>query len=158
MSDSVRPHRRQPTRLPRPWDSPGKNTGVGCHGLLQCMKGKGKMLSRVRLFPTPWTAAYLAPPLMGFSRQEDWSGVPLPSPVLVTIAAIYSEYTIFFTKSVILLDCPVLFLASRNQYLISFFFPCLFEVEISPRPKNPLRNSTFSLTLTLLPEFSCLRL
>ena len=38
MSDSVRPHRRQPIRLPRPWDSPGKNTGVGCHFLLQCMK------------------------------------------------------------------------------------------------------------------------
>ena len=34
----VRPHRRQPTRLPRPWDSPGKNTGVGCHFLLQCLK------------------------------------------------------------------------------------------------------------------------
>ena len=40
MSDSVRPRRQQPTRLHRPWDSPGKNTGVGCHGLLQCMKGK----------------------------------------------------------------------------------------------------------------------
>ena len=40
MSDSVWPHRRQPTRLPRPWDSPGKNTGVGCHFLLQCMKMK----------------------------------------------------------------------------------------------------------------------
>ena len=40
MSDSVRPHRRQPTRLRRPWDSPGKNTGVGCHFLLQCMKVK----------------------------------------------------------------------------------------------------------------------
>ena len=38
MSDSVRPHRRQPTRLPRPWDSPGKNTGVSCQFLLQCMK------------------------------------------------------------------------------------------------------------------------
>ena len=38
VSDSVRPHRQQPTRLPRPWDSPGKNTGVGCHFLLQCMK------------------------------------------------------------------------------------------------------------------------
>ena len=38
MSHSVRPHRRQPTRLPRPWDSPEKNTGVGCHFLLQCMK------------------------------------------------------------------------------------------------------------------------
>ena len=36
MSDSVRPHRRQPTRLPHPWDSPGKNTGVSCHFLLQC--------------------------------------------------------------------------------------------------------------------------
>ena len=42
MSDSVRPRRRQPTRLPRPWDSPGKNTRVGCHFLLQCMKVKGE--------------------------------------------------------------------------------------------------------------------
>ena len=41
-SDSVRPHRRQPTRLPRPWDSPGKNTGVGCHFPLQCMKVKSE--------------------------------------------------------------------------------------------------------------------
>src|SRR5574337_1042956 len=40
MSDSVRPHGRQPTRLPSPWDSPGKNTGVGCHFPLQCMKVK----------------------------------------------------------------------------------------------------------------------
>jgi len=42
MSDSVWPHRWQPTRLPRPWDSPGKNTGVGCHFLLQCMKVKSE--------------------------------------------------------------------------------------------------------------------
>ena len=42
MSNSVRPHRRQPTRLPRPWDSPGNNTGVGCHFLLQCMKVKSE--------------------------------------------------------------------------------------------------------------------
>ena len=42
MSDSVQPHRRQPTRLLRPWDSPGKNTGVGCHFLLQCMKVKSE--------------------------------------------------------------------------------------------------------------------
>ena len=42
MSDSVRPHRWQPTRLPHPWDSPGKNTGVGCHFLLQCMKVKSE--------------------------------------------------------------------------------------------------------------------
>ena len=42
MSDSVRPHRWQPTRLCCPWDSPGKNTGVGCHFLLQCMKVKSE--------------------------------------------------------------------------------------------------------------------
>ena len=42
MSDSVRPHRWQPTRLPRPWDSPGKNTGVGCHFLLQSLKVKSE--------------------------------------------------------------------------------------------------------------------
>ena len=192
MSDSARPHRWQPTRLPRPWDSPGKNTGVGCHFLLQCMKVKSesevtqscptlhepmdcsppgssvhgifqarvlewgaisfsdckssvqykinkrypcdsdpqlkfgtiacndlfpirfkfhsrvsklkwltkstkiaaeysvdlssqkwsevKSLSRVRLFVTPWTVAYQAPPSMGFSRQGYWSGLSFPSP------------------------------------------------------------------------------
>ena len=42
MSDSVRPHRRQPTRLPHPWDSPDKNIGVGCHFFLQCMKVKSE--------------------------------------------------------------------------------------------------------------------
>ena len=76
VSDSVRPHRWQPTGLPHPWDSPGKNIGVGCHFLLQCMKVKSE--SEVsQLCLTPWTAAYQAPPSMGFSRQENWSGVPL---------------------------------------------------------------------------------
>ena len=46
LSDSVQPHRRQPTRLPRPWDSPGKNTGVGCH------------FSHVQFFATIWTIAH----------------------------------------------------------------------------------------------------
>ena len=80
VSDSVWPHRRQPTRLPHPWDSPGKNTGVGCHFLLQCMKVKVKMKSFSHVWlATPRTAAYQAPPSMGFSRQEYWSGLPLPS-------------------------------------------------------------------------------
>ena len=42
VSDSVRPHRWQPTSLRHPWGSPGKNTGVGCHFLLQCMKVKSE--------------------------------------------------------------------------------------------------------------------
>ena len=45
-------------------------------------KVKVKSLSRVRLLATPWTAAHQAPPSMGFSRQEYWSGVPLPSPII----------------------------------------------------------------------------
>ena len=48
----MRPHRRQPTRLPRPWDSPGKNTGVGCHFLLQCMKVKSES-EAAQSCPTP---------------------------------------------------------------------------------------------------------
>ena len=130
----MQPHRWQPTRLPHPWDSPGKNTGVGCHFLLQCMKVKSesevaqscptltdpmdcsppgssihgifqarvmewvaiffsngwewkvqvKSLSSVWLLPNPWTAVYQAPPSMGFSRQEYWSGLPLPSPGMGT--------------------------------------------------------------------------
>ena len=66
-------------QAPHPWDSPGKNTGVGCHFLLQCVKVKS--LSRVWLLVTPWTAAHQAPPSMEFSRQEHWSGVPFPSPM-----------------------------------------------------------------------------
>ena len=124
----MRPYRWQPTRLSRPWDSPGKNTGAGCHFLLQsasaaaaksfqsCLtlcdpvdssppgfpipeilqartlewvaisfsnawkwKVKVKSLRRVWLLATPWAGAYQAPPSLGFSRQEYWSGVPLTS-------------------------------------------------------------------------------
>ena len=64
-----------------PWDSPGKNTGVGCHFLLQCMqvKSESEVAQSCPALATPWTAAYQAPPSMGFSRQKYWSGVPLPS-------------------------------------------------------------------------------
>ena len=81
MSDSVRPHRWQPTRLPSPWDSPGKHTGVGCHFLLQCIKVKSEseVAQSCLTLVTPWTAAYQAPPSMGFSRQKYWSGVPWSS-------------------------------------------------------------------------------
>ena len=83
MSDSVQPHRRQPTRLLRPWDSPGKNAGVDCHFLLQCMKVKGEN-EVTQLCPTLHNpmdcTAYQAPLSMGVSRQEYWSGLLLPSP------------------------------------------------------------------------------
>ena len=81
VSDSVWPHRQQPTRLPRPWDSPGKNTGVGCHFPLQCMKVK----SESEVAQSCWTPSdpmdcSLPGSSIGFSRQEYCSGLPSPSP------------------------------------------------------------------------------
>ena len=79
MSDSVRPHRRQPTRFPRPWDSPGKNTGVGCHFLLQCMKVKSER-EVAQLCPTPSDPMDCSPP--GYSihgifqaRVLEWGAI-----------------------------------------------------------------------------------
>ena len=75
MSDSVQPHRGQPTRLPRPWDFPGKKTGVGCHFLLQCMKVKSEseVAQLCLTLATPWTADYQPPPSMGFSPAHSAS-------------------------------------------------------------------------------------
>ena len=82
MSDSVRPHRWQPTRLPRSWDSPGKNTGVGCHFLLQRMKVKSES-EGAQLCPTlsdPMDCSLPGSSIRRIFHQEHWSGVPLPSP------------------------------------------------------------------------------
>ena len=64
-----------------------QNTGVGCHFLLQCIrvKSEGEVSQLCPNFEIPWTAAHQAPPSMGFSKQEYWSGVPLPSPRSVLV-------------------------------------------------------------------------
>ena len=60
-------------------------------------KVKVKSLSRIRLLATAWTAAHQAPPSMGFSRQEYWSGVPLPSPRLKLVISLRScDYNAYF--------------------------------------------------------------
>ena len=74
-------------------------------------KVKVKSLSRVRLFVTPWTAAYQAPPSMGFSRQEYWSGVPLPSP--------NTRLTIKFTLNLIMFNSSLLYPMDNNILLYS---------------------------------------
>ena len=72
-------------QAPLSWDSPGKNTGVGCHFLLQCMKVKSESeVARAR--PTlsdPMNCSLPGSSIHGFSRQEYWSGVPLPSPGII---------------------------------------------------------------------------
>ena len=78
----MRPHRRQPTRFPLPRDSPGKNTGVGCHFLLQCMKVKSEseVAQSCLTLSDPMDCSLPGSSIMGFSRQEYQSWVPLPSP------------------------------------------------------------------------------
>ena len=105
VSDSFRHYKLWPSRLLYPQDFPGKNTGVGYHFLLKGIflsQGSNPCLlcllhwqtgslplhhllllsrfSRVRPCVTPETAAYQAPPSLGFCRQEHWSGLPFPSP------------------------------------------------------------------------------
>ena len=106
------PHKWQPTRLPHPWDSPGKNTGVVAISFSNAWKWKLKMksLSHVRLLATPWTAAHQAPPSMGFSRQEYWRGVPLPISWEATITRLHRFHQrnpkeVFFFLYISTLQC-----------------------------------------------------
>ena len=74
MSNSVRPHRQQPTSLCCPWDSPGKNTGVACHFLLQCMKSEREVTQSC---PTPSDPMDCSPPGSSFHGIF----IHLPKPV-----------------------------------------------------------------------------
>ena len=69
-------------QAPRPWDSPGKNTGVGCLCLLRCMKVKieSEVTQSCLTLCDPVDGSPPGSPSLGFSRQEHWSGLPLPSP------------------------------------------------------------------------------
>ena len=88
VSDSVRPQRRQPTRLPHPWDSPGKNTGVGFHFLLQCMKVKSES-EVAQLCPTPSDPMDCSLPgssIHGIlqARVLEWGAIAFSNPVIDT--------------------------------------------------------------------------
>ena len=82
MSNFVQPHRWQPTRLLRPWDSPGKDTGVGCHFLLQCMKVKSEseVTQSCPTFCEPMDYSLPGSCVHEiFQARVYWSGVPVPS-------------------------------------------------------------------------------
>ena len=81
MSDSVRPHRRQPIRLHRPWDSPGKSTGAGCHCLLQCMKVKSEseVAQSCPTFSDPMDCSLAGSSVHGIfqARVLEWGAIDL---------------------------------------------------------------------------------
>ena len=84
MSDSVRPHRWQPTRLPHLWDSPDKNTGVGCHFLLQCMKVKSEseVTQSCLTLSDPMDCSLLGSSIHGIfqARVLEWGAIAFSGP------------------------------------------------------------------------------
>ena len=98
----MRPHRRQPTRLSRPWDSPGKNTGVGCHLLLQCMKVKSES-EVTQLCPTLCNAMDCSLPGSSIheifqARALEWVAIAFSIVFLVFLVTIlYKQIQTVFT-------------------------------------------------------------
>ena len=106
MSESVRPHRRQPTRLSRPWDSPGKNTAVGWHFLLQCMKVKSES-EVAQSYRTPGDPMDPSPPgssIHGISQARvlEW----------VAIAFSLMEHAVLYFWLILLSYCTLLFIVA----------------------------------------------
>ena len=121
MSDSVRPHRRRD-----PID--GSPPGSSVPGILQARilewvaisysnawkwKVKGKSLSHVWLFATPWTAAHQAPLSMGFSRQEYWSRVPSPPPLDA-----YYKYSVISITSSFTMSCLGMYFKVSSMFVL----------------------------------------
>ena len=115
MSDSVRPHRRQPTRLPCPWDSPGKNTGAGRHFLLQCMKVKSE--SEVAQY-CPTLSDTMDCSLLGSSihrifqaRVQEWGTIT------------FSELNAKYTETCVIVRCYIAgaMIWSDHQVYIPFY-------------------------------------
>ena len=125
MSDSVRPHRWQPTRLPHPWDSQGKNTGVGCHFLLQCMKVKSEseVAQSCLTLSDPMDCSLPGSSIHGIfqARVLEWGAIALSIPL--------STFTYFNTQDFWNLFLNVSFSSSKqffenrgNSLLFLFYF------------------------------------
>ena len=96
-------------------------------------KLKGKSLSRVQLLATPWTAAYQAPPSMGFSRQEYWSGVPLPPrKALLLLLSHFSRVRLCATPETAAHQAPLSLGFSRQEHWSGLPFPSpIHESEVT---------------------------
>ena len=120
MSDSVWPHRWQPTRLSRSWDSQGKNTGVGCHFLLQCMNVKSES-ETTRLYPTLSDPMDCSPPgssVHGIfqARVLEWGAIAFSGKLNKQGDNIQPWWTPLPIWNQSVVPCPVLTVASWPAY------------------------------------------
>ena len=143
MSDSVWPHGLQPTKLPVPGILQARTLEWVAISFSNAWKWKVKVksLSSAQLLATPWTAAYQAPPSMGFPRQEYWSAVPLPSPLLSLPICYFLKY-IKYDKTVYIyiyislsLDLSLLFTTwnyiSQRNFCLNYNLLMHFSVLIN---------------------------
>ena len=173
MSDSVRPHRRQPTRLPSPWDSPGKNTGVGCHFLLQCMKVKSEseVAQSCPTFCNPMDAARQASlsinnsqgllDLMYIELVMPFNHLILCRPLLLLIS-IFSSIRVFSKEPVLLIRWPKYWSFSINSFneysgLISFRIDW-FDLAVQGTLKSLLQHHNLKASILWLSAFSIVQL
>ena len=122
MSDSVQPHRQQPTRLLCPWDSPGKNTGVGCRFLLQCIKVKSES-EVAQLCPTLRDPVDYSPPgssVHGIfqARVLEWGAIASSArfaylPLLLTTYLVVKYHRLPFARSLYILNLAPFSLCHR---------------------------------------------
>ena len=114
MSDSVRPHRWQPIRFPRPWDSPGKNTGVGCHFLLQCMKVKSQseVAQSCLTLSDPMDCSLPVSSVHGIfqARVLEWGAIALPPTPTQSLEATHRSHFIL---------CSFLGTSSASKVILS---------------------------------------
>ena len=142
MSDSVRPHRRRPTRLPHPWDSPGKNTGEGCHFLLQCVKVKSES-EVTQSYPTlsdPMDCSLPGSSIHGIfqARVLEWGAIAFSTRRL-------NEAFFYKQERISIPEGPT------GSFLISkYLLLSLAEVSIQGEYFNQLQTPTPSLPLLLL--------
>ena len=156
MSDSVRPQRWQPPRLPRPWDSPGKNTGVACHFLLQCMKVKSEseVAQSCPTLSDPMDCSLPGSSVHGIfqARVLEWGAIAFsiiflimlfrpefkalawsPKFVLCAVSQCSPKYPVFWQKQS---TCSSLNILSSLLSLCFYFLPRLF-----PHPHIFLSNT-----------------
>ena len=145
MSDSVRPHRWQPTRLPHPWDSQGKNTGVGCHFLLQRMKVKSEseVAQSCLTLSNPMDCSPPSSSIRGIfqARVLEWGAIAFSVPL--------STFTYFYTQDFWNLFLNVSFSSSKqffenrgHTFLFLFYFIINFSFLVMPCSMWNLSSST----------------
>ena len=151
MSDSVRPHRRQPTRLSRPWDSPGKNTGVDCHFLLQCMKVKSEseVAQSCLTLSGPMDCSLPGSSVHGIfqARVLEWGAIACSEDLIPHY--LLSPQHLLSSPPSPSLHCVLTVSCSFSSQLLSVFFPSHMKCPPSPLLMQFIFQSTDEIPLPL---------